>query len=106
MTASLRDLQNLLTRSRLILIAAEQLPGRETRADTEEEHTYLLLEDDDEGDGADGDDTVEERTCQVELEHKRHEEPYYDKGQNTPEEVGSARLAKQAVHLIHDTSDQ
>ena len=106
MTASLGDFQYLLPRSRLIFFTAEELPGRETRANAEEEHAYLLLEDDDEGDGADGDDAVEEGTGQVELEHKRHEEPNNHEGQNTPEEVGCAGLAEQAVHLIHDTCDQ
>ena len=108
MTASLRDLQYLLPRSGCIfrVVAAEELPGRETCADTEEEHTYLLLEDDDQGDGADGDDAIEESARQVELEYKRHEEPYYHEGQDSPEEVCCARLTEQAVHLIHDTRDQ
>ena len=52
------------------------------------------------------DNTVEEGTGQVELEHETDEEPYDDECQNTPEEVRCTGTTQQTVHLIHDTGYQ
>ena len=105
MTASLSYFQNLLARPRVFAIGlgTEYRPGRKARTNAVEEHTYLFLENDDEGYRADRDDAVEERAGEVQFEDKAHEEPYYDEGENTPEEVRRSRTAQQAVGIIQDT---
>ena len=108
MAAGLDDLQHLLPGSGIFLClsSAQQLHGGETGTEAVEERADLFLEDDDQCNRSYGDDTVEEGTGQFQLETESHDEPYHDKGQNTPEQVGYTALAQQAVGLKQDDGDQ
>ena len=83
-------------------LGPEDIERREPRADTIEEHTDLLLENNDQRDSTDRDNAVEERSGEIQLEDKTDQEPDENKRQNTPEEVGGSRAAEKPVGVIED----